>query len=78
MSRAPERHSVHGEERSFLVSTQTPEHSGISFDDQQRRVGRPMITSMKTELFFAFLIGIVTGVLLCVGVMFPKNPGHFP
>jgi hypothetical protein len=37
-----------------------------------------MITSMKTDLFFAFLIGLVTGVLLCVGVMYLVEPGHFP
>ena len=71
-------HSIHGERCSFLVSTQTPEHSGISFDDQQRRVGLPMITSMKTEFFFGFLIGFVTGVLLCVGIMFLIEPSHFP
>ena len=57
---APERLSIHSEGRSFLVSTQTPEHSGISFDDQQRRVGLPMITSMKIEFFFGFLIGFAS------------------
>ena len=53
------------------------EHSVISFDDQQRRAGLPMITSMKTEFFFGFLIGFVTGVLLCVGIMFLIEPSHF-
>ena len=37
-----------------------------------------MITSMRTEFFFGFLIGFVTGVLLCVGVMYLIVPGHFP
>jgi hypothetical protein len=40
--------------------------------------GSPMITSMKTEFFFGFLIGFVTGVLLCVGVIFLIEPGQFP
>lgn len=35
-----------------------------------------MITSMKTEFFFGFLIGFVTGVLLCVGVMLLIEPSH--
>ena len=77
-SLAPERLSIHREGRSFLVSTQAPKHSGISFDDQQWRVGLPMITSMKTEFFFGFLIGFVPGVLLCVGVIFLIEPGQFP
>jgi hypothetical protein len=37
-----------------------------------------MITSMRTEFFFGFLIGFVTGVLLCVGVMFLLKPSYFP
>ena len=37
-----------------------------------------MTTSMRTEFFFGFLIGFVTGVLLCVGVMFLLEPGYFP
>lgn len=68
---------IRSEDRPFLVSTQAPEHSGISSDDQQRRVGLPMITSMKTEFFFGFLIGLVTGVLLCVGVMLLIEPIRF-
>jgi hypothetical protein len=69
---------IHGERCPFLVSRQKPERSGTSFDDQQRRIGLPMITSMRTEFFFGFLIGFVTGVLLCVGVMFLLEPGYFP
>jgi tetrahydromethanopterin S-methyltransferase subunit B len=53
------------------------EDSGTPVDDQQRRVGLTMITSMKTEFFFGFLIGFVTGVLLCVGVLFLIEPSHF-
>lgn len=37
-----------------------------------------MITSMKTEFFFGFLVGFVTGVLLCMGVLYLIEPGHFP
>jgi hypothetical protein len=73
-----ERHSIHSEGHSFLVSTQSAGHSGISFDDQQRRVGLPMTTSMKIEFFFGFLIGFVTGVLLSVGGMLPTEPVRLP
>ena len=76
--RMSERHSIHSEGRSFLVSTQAPEHFGMSFDDQQRRVGLPTITSMKIAFFFGFLIGLVTGVRLCVGVVLPIEPGRLP
>ena len=37
-----------------------------------------MITSMRTEFFFGFLISFVTGVVLCAGIMFLLEPGHFP
>jgi hypothetical protein len=77
LSLAPKQLSICSDGRSFLVSTRMSEHSGISFDDLQRRVGLPMITSMKTEFFFGFLIGFVTGVLLCVGIMFLIEPSHF-
>jgi len=33
---------------------------------------------MKTIFFFGFLIGFVIGVLICVGVMIPIEPSHFP
>jgi hypothetical protein len=31
---------------------------------------------MRTEFFFGFLIGFVTGVVLCIGVMFLIGPSH--
>jgi hypothetical protein len=37
-----------------------------------------MITSMKTEFFFGFMVGVATGVLLCVGVMLLIEPSHLP
>ena len=77
LSLARKQLSICSDGRSFLVSTRMSEHPGISFDDQQRRVGLPMITSMKTEFFFGFLIGFVAGVLLCVGIMFLIEPSHF-
>lgn len=37
-----------------------------------------MITLMKTKFFWGFLTGFVTGVLLCVGVLFLIEPSHLP
>jgi hypothetical protein len=44
----------------------------------ERAPGFPMITSMKTEFFLGFLSGFVTGVLLCVIVLYLIEPGHLP
>jgi hypothetical protein len=33
---------------------------------------------MKTEFFLGFLAGFVTGVLLCLGVLFLIEPSHLP
>ncbi|WP_157088119.1 hypothetical protein [Bradyrhizobium jicamae] len=78
LSFAPQPHSIHGEGRSFLVSTQTPEHSGISFDDQQWRRRAPHDHLDENRIRFRGLIGFVTGVLLCVGVLLLMELNHFP
>jgi hypothetical protein len=37
-----------------------------------------MNTSMRTEFFFGFMTGFVTGVLLCLAVLYLIEPGHLP